>query len=865
MNSHAGTIRVLHVDDEPEFAETVAAFLEGADDRITVHTAVSATAGLELVGELDVDCIVSDYEMPGRDGIEFLEAVRDAHPSLPFILYTGKGSEAVASDAISAGVTDYLQKEHGTDHYRVLANRITNAVESYRSQRQLAERNRDLRRYKHMINSMQEAACIYDADGRFVVVNEYLAEWYDTTPAELEGEQSNLIPSIRAQADDDDDPFQALLDGRRDELQGEIEGDFPHHGHAVLEYRLTPLAVDGVVEGVVSVARDVTDRNQREERLRQTTARLEALFENSPDMIDIHTADGTIVDVNQQFCEAFNQSKDELVGQKVWEIDQERDPAELQEMWDGMDIGDRTQLETEFGTNDGSRFPVEVHLSRLPVDGGDRFMVVSRDITERKRRMEEIKTLKEGLEFAIEGANVGVWDWDLTTDDVEFNEQWAEMLGYSLDDIEPHLRAWETRVHPDDIDEVNAALDAHIEQQTEYYDTEHRMRTADGEWKWIRDLGRIVERDEDGEPIRAVGIHLDIDESKQYQRELERKTEELEELTTRLEGQYKTLFEEAPMMSVVTRAEDGRPIIADCNKQFAETLKFDKETLVGADLADLYTPDARRALIDEGGYERSLNGEFMKETRKLVTADGEVVEAVLRAVPRKDAAGEVVGTMAMYVDVTEREEVKRANERLEEFASIVSHDLRNPLNVASGRLELAREECQSPHLEAVEQAHGRMETLIEDLLTLAREGEAATETDDVDLAAVVSECWDTVDTAEASLALETERTVVADEPRLKQLFENLIRNAVEHGGSAVTITVGDVADGFYVEDTGPGIPEADVETVFEVGYSTNSQGTGFGLSIAQQIAEAHGWDIRVADRSEGGARFEITGVEFAAE
>jgi len=864
MNDSSATIRVLHVDDEPDFADMAASFVEREDDHITVHTATSAAAGLDMLKEVTVDCIVSDYEMPDQDGIEFLETVRDEYPALPFILYTGKGSEAVASDAISAGVTDYLQKERGTDHYSILANRITNAVESYRSQRQLAERNRALRRYKHMINSMQEAACIYDEDGRFVVVNEYLAEWYDTTPVALEGDESNLIPAIRAQTDDGD-PYQALLDGRRDEIQGEIEGEFPGHGRAVLEYRLTPLTVDGAVEGVVSVARDVTDRKRREERLKQTTARLEALFENSPDMIDIHTADGTIVDVNQQFCEAFNQPKDELVGQQVWEIDQERDADELRELWDGMNVGDRIELETEFETGDGTRFPVEVHLTRLPVDGGDRFMVVSRDITERKQRLDEIKTLKERFELAIEGANVGVWDWDMTSDEVEFNEQWAEMLGYTLDELEPHLRTWETRVHPDDIDDVTAAFDAHSQQQTEYYDTEHRMRTADGEWKWIRDLGKVVERNEDGEPIRAVGIHLDIDDSKQYQRELERKTEELEELTTRLEAQYQTLFEEAPVMAVVTRAEDGRPIIEDCNNQFAETLKIEREALVGTDLTELYTPDSRERLIEAGGYERSLNDEFTREPRELVTADGEVVETVLRAVPRKDTAGDVIGTMAMYVDITEREEAKRANERLEEFASIVSHDLRNPLSVASGRLELAREDCESPHLAAVARAHERMETLIEDLLTLAREGESATETKPVELAAVVAECWETVDTGEASLALETEQTIVADEVRLKQLFENLIRNAVEHGGSAVTVTVGELEKGFYIEDTGPGIPDADVETVFEVGYSTNAEGTGFGLSIVRQIAEAHGWDLHVTRGSVGGARFEITGVEFAAE
>jgi PAS domain S-box-containing protein len=113
---------------------------------------------------------------------------------------------------------------------------------------------------------------------------------------------------------------------------------------------------------------------------------------------------------------------------------------------------------------------------------------------------------------------------------VEFNEQWARMLGHSLDEIEPHLDAWERRVHPDDLGQVEAALENHIAAETDLYDTEHRMRTADGTWKWIRDIGKIVERDTDGEPVRAVGIHLDVDERKAYERTLECQRDNLEVL-----------------------------------------------------------------------------------------------------------------------------------------------------------------------------------------------------------------------------------------------------------------------------------------------------------------------------------------------
>ncbi|MFB6206231.1 MAG: response regulator, partial [Haloglomus sp.] len=137
-------IRVLHVDDEPDFADMAAAFVGREDDRFDTETATSASEGLDRLSSNDFDCVVSDYDMPGQNGIEFLEAVREEHGDLPFILYTGKGSEEVASDAISAGVTDYLQKESGTGQYPVLANRIRNAVEKSRAQTELADREKRL-------------------------------------------------------------------------------------------------------------------------------------------------------------------------------------------------------------------------------------------------------------------------------------------------------------------------------------------------------------------------------------------------------------------------------------------------------------------------------------------------------------------------------------------------------------------------------------------------------------------------------------------------------------------------------------------------------------------------------------------------
>lgn len=205
--------------------------------------------------------------------------------------------------------------------------------------------------------------------------------------------------------------------------------------------------------------------------------------------------------------------------------------------------------------------------------------------------------------------------------------------------------------------------------------------------------------------------------------------------------------------------------------------------------------------------------------------------------------------------------LEQQNKQLEQFASVLSHDLRNPLSVATGRLELLERDCDSDHIDPIATAHDRIDQLIDDLLLLAREERNITTTEPVDLEAVARAAWTVVD-GDASLSLEVEgREFVADRARLRQLFENLFRNSVEHGGPGSTIRVGRTEDGFFVADDGPGIPESERDRIFEFGYTGQAHGTGIGLAIVSEIAEAHGWSIEVTESDGGGARFDFSGVD----
>ena len=212
-------------------------------------------------------------------------------------------------------------------------------------------------------------------------------------------------------------------------------------------------------------------------------------------------------------------------------------------------------------------------------------------------------------------------------------------------------------------------------------------------------------------------------------------------------------------------------------------------------------------------------------------------------------------------------QIARERDRLEEFASVVSHDLRSPLNVAAGNLELALSEFDSEELRTVDRALSRMMDIIEDVLTLARQGEDVDEVEPVPLAAFAERCWVNVDTDGGTLVVTTDVSVVADRSRLAQVLENLFRNAIEHGtregGDGTEVEIGALpgGDGFYVADDGPGIAPEVREDAFEAGVTTNSNGTGFGLRIVSEIARAHGWSVSIADAENGGARFEFRDVD----
>ena len=705
-----GSVRVLHVDDEPRFAGVTTTHLQRIDDRYVVETAESATEGLERLADDRFDCVVSDYDMPGKNGIDFLEAVRDSYPTLPFILFTGKGSEEVASEAISAGVTDYLQKDTGTEQFELLTNRIENAVSQHRTEHELEQQRIVL---ETVIENLPAGILVEDESREVLTANTELLDLFgdDVGVEEFVGADCAQLARELKEVFERSEEFLTSIEDCLDARDPVIGETFELADGRIVERDYVPYELPSGPANLW-MYRDVTDD-------REQTRLLEGLFEQSLHGISIKEIitdeDGTPVDyeylqVNDQFEELTGLDGDTIVGRRATDaIDGIEDTGFIETFGEVALGGDPIRFE-QYSE------PLDRHYeisAFSPIDG--RFITIFSDITERKVRQKELEKFKFFVEHTPDF--MIILEEDLT---VRYQSPISPAVEYdplvvTADDPIQYI-------HPDDQQEAIGAFQQSLNNPDEVVTSEFRAEDAEGTWRWFE-----------------------------------------------------------------TRTQN----------------------FIGTEPID--------------------------------------------------------GVLVTIREVTERKEnerqLQRQNQRLDEFASVVSHDLRNPLNVASGRLDLLVEDCDSEHVAEIEWALDRMDRLIDDVLTLARDGETVGETDPVRLDPLVTQCWTGVATGDATLTGEAGMEIRADRSRLAQLLENLFRNSVEHNPEPVTVTVGELEGGFFVEDDGRGIPEDDRENVFETGYSATDDGTGFGLAIVAEIVSAHGWEIDVTESETGGARFEITGVE----
>jgi len=855
MSEQTASIRILHVDDEPGFADLVATYLQREDDRFEIELASNASDGLDRLDDAEFDCIVSDHDMPGQNGIEFLETVRDDHPDLPFILFTGKGSEEVASEAISAGVTDYLQKGSGTHQYTVLANRIRNVVEKWHTEQE-AERIRT--RLEAITENSNDAILTIDAGSTIRFVNRAAEELFGYEQDTLVGEPLTTLIPPRHRDTHREAIEQYLETGERTIDWKAVEFHGQHRdGHEIpLSVSFNEFEEDDEIR-FVGVLRDISDRVRMEEDLRERERRFRQMAENLQEIVWMTDPEKEeLIYVNDAYEEIWGRSAETLYEDPRAFIDAVH-PEDRDRIEDALEAQATGAYEEEYRIirPDGEIRWVNDRTVPIENDAGEVYRIVgiTSDVTERKEREQEHDRLLDLLDHTERIADVGGWEIDPETEDVFWSDHLFEMLGWDADEEPPLDGALDVYLEEDRARVENAVQEAIAAGDA--FDVQARFRRRDGDVRRFRIRGEPTL--DDGDVVTLRGAVQDITEQKRREQELRDEEQFVQSIYNALPDPLYAFDTDGSPIRWNVRLEEVTGYTSD------ETREMHVTDFVPADEVEEVARKFQQVLEDE----TPVTFESAIRTKK-----GERIPYEFTGGPLKDADGELIGVTGIGRDIQERKERERElqerNERLNEFASIVSHDLQTPLNVVEGRIELAREECDSEHLDQADTALDRMTRILEDVLWLAREGRDIGSTEPVALQSAVESAWNLVSECanDAELRYADDEgglpTIQADTDRLSQLLENLLGNAVEHGGDNVTITVGELDDGFYVEDDGPGVPAEKREKLFEVGYSTNEGGTGFGMSIVKRVADAHGWDIRVTDSSEGGARFEISGVEF---
>jgi PAS domain S-box-containing protein len=631
----------------------------------------------------------------------------------------------------------------------------------------------------------------------------------------------------------------------------------------------------GEVKCVITSARDITEQKRAEAVLKESEELYRALFEMANDAIFI-MKDGIFIDCNSSTLEMFGCKRNDILGKTPVMFSPNIQP-------DGQDSrekagkkvtaaekGEAQFFEWQHTKLDGTPFDAEVSLNVVELNTGRHLQAVVRNITRRKVAARVIQESEQSLKLALEGADLGTWDWNSQTGEVIINERYAAMLGHTMDEIEPDYYGWESRLHPDDKERIVRKLYDHIEGITPDYEGEFRLKSKSGDWVWILSKGKVVEFDQQGKPLRAAGTHLDI---------TDRKTVEV--ILRESEERYRGLVEMSPDAIIVHI--DGRLIYA--NPAAVELWGAeDERNLVGKHVFDLLHSEDREEvdrLIKVSkitGAASAPQAEMIPSVEKILRFDGKMIDVEISGVSVM-----FNGELARQIFIRDISERKREEARKREFevqqrqaqklesigtlASGVAHEINNPImGIMNYAKLLGREfEPDTQQLTSVERILDlcdRITAIVKNLLIFSRqEKESYSPARMIDIVkTTLSLVSHQIKKEQIIMTVE----VTEDLPKIKcrsqqmqQVLLNLINNArdalserdpkianqkrieiiteiVEVEGKSLLRTT--------VSDSAGGMTQAIADRVFDPFFTTKSKdkGTGLGLSISHGIIKEHG-------------------------
>ncbi len=629
---------------------------------------------------------------------------------------------------------------------------------------------------------------------------------------------------------------------------------------------------------LVGSAHDISRRKANERELQLARSAIA----NSGDAVFMVNEQGRFIFVNDMACRSSGYSRAELLGMAVADLNVDIDSAEAftNKIAPMVRSQKNTLITGRHRRKDSSTFPVEVAIVLVEVGDEQVFCANVRDLTDRQEAAAVLEAKKliekseERIAWATRSANIGIWDWDIRRDKLFVSETYKSQLGIEPEEKFADLADWKQRLHPDDKEQVIREIDTHLEGDQDEYESTYRMRHYDGSYRWLFSRGK-AQFDEQGKPLRMLGIHIDATELDQTQfNVMARVIPDSFYIFDLFEK--KAVFENRPIYDTsIAPTEDELPILRHVH------------------------PDDRQRMIDHAEkLKHCPDGEILEVEYRIRQKDGSYRSFLARDTPyRFDTLGTVRQIVGAATDVTRireyTEQLERSslllheanreltisNSDLEQFASAASHDLQEPLRAVNGFVQLLQhkylEDLDDQAIGYIENAVAgveRMSKVIEGLLNYSRVGKSDNLFEAVSLNEVVDDAIaslsDLIERSCAKISVEQLPTAYGSKILLSQLFQNLLGNAIKYRDKENTPEIkvsGETVMGMHkikIQDNGIGIEQQYQAQIFglfkRLHHRREYPGTGLGLAIVKRIADRHEGMVSVESKPGIGSCFTIS-------
>ncbi|MDQ1240181.1 MAG: two-component system, cell cycle sensor histidine kinase and response regulator CckA, partial [Thermodesulfobacteriota bacterium] len=778
---------------------------------------------------------------------EYLKTIQDNGRATGLMLVQGRTGEK------------RLWEYHNTlftepDAEPIIVGIARDVTEKERAKHQVLEAKRE---WEVTFDSVPDLITVLDRDHTILRANRALSDKLGLTPQEVVGKKCYRV----VHGLDEPPHFCPHVKTSRNSVEHSTEMTEPRLG-GVFHVTSTPCSSsNGVTRRYVHVARDITDRKKAEEEVLKSEEKFRFLTENMLDMV--WTADLTFrtTYVSPSIKKLLGYSPEERYEQKIEDIVIPESLGKIQQAYaeemqkEMLGDGDPGRMFTdvsEYYRKDGSTVWLEAVVGGVRDANGQLigFHGTSRDVTDRKRAEEALKQAQEMLSMAIDGANLGIWDWNLTTGKTIWAERNFRMLGYEPGDFVPTFKKWEELVHREDWPQVSQNLQLHLDGKLPMFDVEFRMINKSGGWQWLRAAGQTKESPSEPTSRRIIGVVFDVTDRKSAEDELKESEERYRQLT------------ENSLIGIFIHREDGTGVYV--NPKMTEMLGYAQEEVVGTNFWEAIHPDDREMVMARAMAR--LKGQHYPtphEIRLLKKSGDPILCEVLATVINDQGRPAIMGNIA---DITERKKLEtqliqaQKMEAVGTLAGGIAHDFNNLLQAVLGYTEIimGRQGQGSPDLEDLKKIYNagkRGADLVRNLLTFSRRVEPRFRVVHLDqeILEVQKLLLHTIPKTIRVVFRPKDclNDIMADPSQVGQILMNLAvnaRDAMPSGGTLGIETQNtflneefcsrnpEIKPGPYVEltvsDTGHGMDEETIERIFDPFFSTKEVGKGTGLGLA---------------------------------